>query len=264
MSERFDEPAHSQAQPSRRTVMRTAAWSIPAVAAVSAAPAFAASCTTKNYVVSSFALNAGVRSNQNNTWTGTHAPAGQPSIMLTATSTWIGSMARESEHFQSIANAGGLNVPGLRMHQERGTRDVGTAQYNHRGVFKYTFTRPVKDLTFTITDVDLFRQSTNSGRQWDDRVALSSPSSTFSVLSRGNNIASNWTGVSESAAFRVTANDNLTNGEGAGNVRVRWAAPVSEFTIDFWNGFSNADASDRSQLIFISQMSFNYDVETCV
>jgi hypothetical protein len=256
MSERFVECAQSVPVPTRRTVVRSAAWAVPAVAVVSAAPAFAASnCTT--YSVTNFGLTNGVLSNNGDTWTGTHVVAGQPSIWMQVSSTRTGSMQAYTEHFGTVSNAGGTGRPGLRLHQRRATANVGSAQAAHAGVYTVTFERPVTNLVVTLTDIDLARESQNYGRQWDDRVTITSPAA-WSVLTHGDNILG--TGADVSNALRTETNSNLPNTSGLGNVTLGFTGPVSQFTINYWNGFSNADSDSRSQLIFLNSISFEHEV----
>jgi hypothetical protein len=256
--------------PSRRAIVRGAAWTVPVVAVAATAPAYAASpCDT--IVLDDFSLAGGTVAGASNarTWTRTQTTAvaggGSSALQLSAASGYTGSMARAGDqsgysHFSTTTNAGATGTPGLQMFQARGTANVGSGNTgNHTGVYTYTFSRAVTDLEFTISDIDYF--TSNNGNQYDDRVAVTSPQGTPSVVSRGANILSTSTGTVANPFRTSTAGANQGNidlDDGAGNVVVRFTGPITSFSITYWNGFVNANADTRIQVTLLSNMSLSY------
>jgi hypothetical protein len=251
----------------RRTLVRGAAWSVPVVAVAATAPAFAASpCDA--ITLPSFALSGGTTgtaSNGTRTWTKS-LTTGTSTLTLSATSSYTGSMAMASNqspyaHFGTAADAGNTNTVGLQMFQERGTANVTTPS-DHAGTYTYTFTRPVTNLTFTLSDIDRYQYQ--EGRwnpvdyyQYDDRVAVTSSQGAFTVQSRGSNVVTSSLGTVANP-FRPIESGNIDLDEGMGNAVVRFAGPMTTFAITYWNAFANANADSRIQVTLLSNMSFTY------
>lgn len=269
---------HEGLQASRRSIVRGAAWSVPVVAVSTAAPAFAAS-PCDPLTITSFPMTGGsigAASNGTRTWSrslSTSTGASTTStIQLSATSSYTNSMARAADqgiyaHFGTTNNAGNTGTPGLQMFQERGTASVATPSA-HAGTYTFTFSRPVTNLTFTLSDIDYYAYSeqtwwggTNNFYQYDDRVAVSSSESTFTVQSRGGNIVSSSIGSNDNP-FRTNAAGqsagNIDLDQGAGNVVLRAAGPLTTFSVTYWNGFTNANTQSRIQVTLLSAMSFTY------
>lgn len=251
------------------------------IATAATAPAFAASpCDV--LAVSSFPFfggstgTQGTGNNQTRTWSRTlvtpTSGGGSSPIQLSATSSYSGSMGRAADqstyaHFGTTANAGGTGTAGLQMFQERGTSNVGTGNAgNSAGTYTYTFSRAVTNLQFTLSDIDYYAYTQGffnptEYRQYDDRVAVSSLQGGFTVQSRGANIVSTSAGT-VSDPFRTSttgqAAGNIDLDEGAGNAVVKFAGPITSFSITYWNGFDNANTSSRIQVSLISNMSFTY------
>lgn len=254
-------------QVSRRTLVRGAAWSVPVVSIAAAAPAFAASpCDA--ITISSFPMSggtvgtAGNGANQTRIWSRS-LTTGTSTLQLSATSSYSGNMARAADqspyaHFSTTANAGGTGTDGLQMFQERSTQSVNTPS-NHAGTYAYTFDRPVTNLTFTLSDIDYYayRQNRTDYYQYDDRVTVTSPQGSFTIDSRGSTVSQNSLGTAASP-FRPNVNGNIDLDEGSGNVVVKFAGPITNFSITYWNGLADANTASRIQVTLLSQMSFTY------
>ncbi|PKH37636.1 hypothetical protein SAMN05192575_101646 [Nocardioides alpinus] len=109
----------------------------------------------------------------------------------------------------------------------------------------FTFTKPVTNLVVTFTDID------RTPGDFLDRVELDG---SWTEVSRGagvsgaGSVASPWVG---GAAY----NDSTS---GAGNVTVKFAGPVSTFTLTYWNAETSWSDVDRNQAVFVGDMTFDY------
>jgi hypothetical protein len=260
-----DGPA--DARPTRRTVTRAVAWTVPVVAASAAAPAYAASpCDQRLGQVLDW-------DGANVTFTRTATTARAifdpdrtgpvPALTLDVTTKYEGNMVAGSENGDTsmamarAAAVGGLGVSGLGLTQattsvEPNTPSRAARGYGDRGAYTFTFSRPVSNLVFTITDID-----SQSG---DFRDAL--------VISPGYTVESQAAGI-ELVSSNSTPNrwfqgadnnapqDDATGG--GGNLRVRFAGPLATFTITYWNRQSSYDSAiDTNQRIFVSDLTFDY------
>lgn len=234
------------------------------VAVATAAPAFAASpcdaITVNNFPMSGGTV--GTAADNTRTWSRTLV-TGTSALQLSATSSYTNSMRRAADqapyaHFGTTGDAGNTGTVGLQMFQERRTQSVSNP-IDHAGTYTYTFGRPVTNLSFTLSDIDYyaFSQYGNSFRQYDDRVAVTSPAGPVTVVSRAANIAQTSQGT-QADPFRPNVNGNIDLDDGSGNVAVRIAGPVSTFSITYWNGFPNANTNSRIQVTLLSNMSFTY------
>ncbi|RYC05814.1 hypothetical protein [Nocardioides zhouii] len=131
--------------------------------------------------------------------------------------------------------------------------------YGDRGTYTFTFGQPVSNLVFTLTDID------STSNDFRDALVISggfTPEFTapgvelFVNNANGNGNQTTpdrwYQSVSASAAVDDTAGSN-------GNLRVKFAGPVSTFAITYWNRQSAYDAgTDTNQRIFVSDMTFDY------
>ncbi len=72
---KYDDVTSNELRPSRRTVTRAAAWSVPVVAAATAVPAYAASCVARRMTVANV-VQSSVRRTSATGWTATFDPTG--------------------------------------------------------------------------------------------------------------------------------------------------------------------------------------------
>lgn len=244
-------------RPTRRTVTRAAAWSVPVIAAVTTAPAYAASCApvlVNSARMTSYARRSSVE------WTATFDPDGTgplPGNVMTVRATYDTGMsvrndsggANDSNDNFSLASAvGGLGVAGLVMAQ-RPTVDTPTAPLAAFGHYAFTFTRPVTGLTFTLTDID-----SATGDFWDS-VWLT-PGFTWSGRAAGLQ----GVGTSANPFKQVGGNSAVDNAAGnGGNVTISYAGPISGFTINYSNAQTSFAANiDQDQVVTIANISFSY------
>lgn len=251
-------------RPSRRTVVRGAAWSVPVVSMAATAPAFAAStCISRS---SDWRLDWGTSA-----WTvskptadGTHTgvatvvgPANSTPITVTFTSTMVrasGSARRASDNLTvpTTTNIGnlGANARALNIAHDDG---IVAGRDDYRQEIRISFSRAVTNLAFTITDIDTQTSA------WSDRVELS-PSVSTEVSPTGSEVIGRGLDESESSnnrgPWRRTANDNIDNaGDNSGNVNVTYASRAAgagnAFTLTFWTAIGGGN-----QRIFLSDFTF--------
>lgn len=258
MNERTDVRAQLDAAnaPTRRTVVRTAAWSLPAVAAVSATPAFAASnqvCT--NHTVS-FPLNGGTRQSAYS-WNKSYTiPGTSEVITLTSTAAYTSGMVGHADTYTTYQNAGALGSSkyGLSLTQRRSQTSVAndTAAQAYRGTYTFTFNKPVKNLKFVVTDID-----SNAG-DYRDRVAVSG---TPALSGFGSRLTSTATGTMANPLRPSSDNQTTSDNDGRGNVTLSYPGVSNSFTLTYWNTVPTVSSGqDGVQGIYVANLSFEYEV----
>ena len=258
----------SHVMPSRRHVVRTAAWTVPVMAASVAAPAYAASCGSTSYT---YALNWGTvtyatstsGSGPTLTKTGTASvtgPAGSTPVVATFTSKSVGTDTRTANNLTVDAatypDVGDSGATGLLL-QHQG---IAVGRNTSRQELRIQFNRPVTGLSFTISDIDA-NNAFGGGQSNDfyDRVELTG-TRTFTTTSRGGgNFYVIGTGVAgtENNAFegpwRMYNNSTIAsdNGDDAGNVDVTYPGSVQDITLTYWNA-----RGAGNQAIFLGAFTF--------
>jgi hypothetical protein len=246
--------AATDTRPTRRTVTRAVAWTVPVVAASAAAPAYAASCSALTGV--SFATWSGRISNGGLDYVQTYTPpagtvASAIEMKIAASYTGFmkaGSEASNGPSLYDVYNpVGNTGKPGLGLIQTVTRRmDRAAPERSARGAYAFSFTKPVRNLVLTFTDID------RTAGDFLDRVELGGP---WTEVSRGSGVsgsgtqASPWTG---GAAYSDSSS-------GAGNVTVRFAGPLTNFTLTYWNAETSWSGVDRNQAVFVTDVSFDYE-----
>lgn len=240
----------SNAMPTRRNVVRTAAWTVPVVAAGVAAPAYAASCGDTS---TAWRLDWGATGTSwtqpavsNGVQTGDAVitgGAGTQPMRVTLRSQTFGSMARDADNFKlsgalnpAVTNVGGLNQgQGLNVSH---ASPLPSGRTNRQEV-QISFNRAVTNLSFTISDTDW-----TSG--WDDRVELTGTRTVVSTGIQGAGVLND--------PWMATSQGNAGNSSGARNITVTYAslAANTPITLAFWN-----DGGNQNQRIFLSDFTFN-------
>lgn len=242
------------ARPTRRTVTRAAAWTVPVVAVSAAAPAYAASCSA--LTGASFATWSGRISNGGLDYSQTYTPpagtlASSIEMKIAASYTGFIKAGSETSNGPSLYDVynpvGNTGKPGLGLIQAVTRRmDRAAPGRSARGAYTFSFTKPVRNLVLTFTDID------RTAGDFLDRVELSGP---WVEVSRGSGVtgsgtqASPWTG---GAAYSDSSS-------GAGNVTVRFAGPLTGFTLTYWNAETSWSGVDRNQAVFVTDVSFDYE-----
>lgn len=249
--------------PSRRSVVRGAAWSVPVVAVAATAPAFAASPCATTYP---FRLDWGTTS---------YSRASARSATASVSSSTPGATPL-SVTFTSTSSSS-LNVPdttrNLTVPANTGTGTTADpvvtslgGRAGERGVMLYhasstpgranrqdvaiTFSRPVRGLTFYITDVD-----TITSPAYSDRVELVGYTSSNAVvpftstndgISGAGSVASPWL---------RTADSNVSENAGGAQTSVDFSASSAEvksLVLTYWN----AAGGTQYHRVFIGDLTF--------
>lgn len=246
----LDTPAPDDLGPSRRTVTRAAAWSVPVVAAAATAPAYAASCTPLTDVT--FAGWTGTISNGGLDYTQTYTPSSGAAVDMKIAAVYTGAMKGGSETaggpalYDVFNPVGGLGKPGLGLIQSVTRRtDLAAPGRSARGAYTFSFTKPVSNLRLTFTDVD------QTAGDFLDRVEISG---VWAEVSRGSGVTGGGTQTSPYAGT-AAYNDGTS---GAGNVAVKFAGPVSSFVLTYWNAETSWSGVDRNQAVFVADVKFDY------
>lgn len=266
----------------RRTLAGGIAWSVPAVAAAQAAPAFAASCNVHNYL-----LNWGSTSYSHPNATPNQGVAtitsttGGPTVYVVLAAAFNGSAAgdgtlpsgearnlsvpsatagSDATRDPAITNLGGLGVG------ERGVRLQQTSApgRNNRQTVTVTFRTgsaggplvAVRNLAFHIVDIDAITTSPYSDRvELVPNVASTSQTRDANVIGRGIDEAgtNNSTGP-----WRNTQNNtNVSENSAGARVRVNYpdsvAGAISQFDVTYWTNTGGA----QYHRIYLSDFSFS-------
>jgi hypothetical protein len=247
----------SEARPSRRTVVRTAAWSVPVISVATAAPAFAASpCsdtysyrlawgTTSYAAPTSAAPNRGVA-------TVPASPGGGPgaqSITVTLQSTFQGTTTAYDGNLTVLPTTGiGGLVPSQQGVAIRSTTNGGFANTQTVAI---TFGRAVSNLSFSVVDLD-------RAANFNDRASFSpAPSSYTRAATVGGIGAYSQTETSASTgAFRYTGSVSTglddTSPDGVVTVNYAGGTAFTTFQLIYWS-----TQTPGPQGILLSDFSFN-------
>lgn len=252
----------TQLRPTRRTLVRGAAWSVPAISIAAAAPAFAASpCDLRSYVLDwdggsvTTGTTSWARANYTSGKATVNAPSGSGSaaIGVQFTSVWINEAGWQTRDRRDQAanltistetNVGNLSKGrGLYVRHEdpiHGDRD-------RRQQLTIAFDREVTGLNFTITDID-----STSNLYWD-RVEVSALNSVGAAVLHGSTKAPGVIGSGATAdPFRQSdADTTFGANQGGGNVGLSFTGSVKSVTLVFWSA-----AAGGQQAIYLSDMAF--------
>lgn len=254
--------------PSRRSVLRAAAWTAPAVSVAVAVPAFAATsgpvaCADANYEInwaSNYTARSGTAVAQLKKAAGAGTVGAAP-LTLTVSSQFFGSMeaASSGDGTSNLAvspfNVGGTAMRGLTIMQraKQGVTTYGnTNRSNHRQEVTLLFNRPVTNLQFKLTDIDSMDPAWSNG-QYQDRVFVSGTPSG----GRANQVTGTGRANDPWKPSGVNIQQDPSTGA-RGNVDVSYAnQPASAvYKITYWNDQSGTLASRGLQGVFLTNLTF--------
>jgi hypothetical protein len=202
----------------RRTLVRTAAWTAPVLATVAAAPAFAASpCVSQTISFGSYA-------------NGTTFPSGSTFTAgaVTATLSLTGA---------TTANGNSAIYPTTPLSKELRFYDLNAS--NTSQTIKFTFNRPVTNLAIQIVDID---QSSN----YDDEVVVNTAGWTATL---GGSVKGAGTNQNP---YQSSTGSSVADGSGLADITLTYAA-ATEFSITYRQGNGTITGSPH---IGIRSMSF--------
>lgn len=281
--------------PSRRTVVRTAAWATPAVMVASSMPAYAASPTTRCVPAAGALLQwdaAGwTRSADQATFTQVAtAPGASESVTVEVTAAYFGgrmamgdarTSAPQQEDFDPNANfkfspitTGTTPEQSLILAQHRKLNSaVSGATRVHYGLYTFRFGRPVTNVSFRVADIDAGAHP--DGNDYSDAFLIQAlgagPGVTtdFTVSGRGERVTGAGTGIvggggeSNFDPFRYATFERIESTDTRGHVTLSHAGgPISGFAIQYWNSVQDAEALRSNQTIKIGRIGFDYEVCT--
>lgn len=229
--------------PSRRTIVRGAAWSVPVIAVATAAPAFAASPCDTSY---SFRLDWGVTpytppaslTADPNRGVATVPPTangtpGALDLSVTFASTLQNGTTRYDQNLNVLPTTG---IGGLVPSQQGvAIRSSNTGAFNRTQTVSITFSRAVSNLSFSVVDID-------RAGNFNDRVSFNPLPTSYT---RAATVSGNGAYVTDpilspnTGAFRYTGLDldGFEDTSSAGVVTVNYAGGPSftSFDLIYWS-----------------------------
>ncbi|RYB94653.1 hypothetical protein EUA93_10050 [Nocardioides oleivorans] len=222
---------HEPLRPSRRAMVRGAAWTVPVVAVAATAPAYAASaCPTTTLAWS--ALGNG------NVFAST--TVGAVTVTLT-----VSGVTNAANNRTISTTATGAQTSNLRFYSGSANGSSQTATF----AFTRTSTGlpvDIKNLSFSFLDVD------SGGSGWSDNVVVNTGGFGYTIVSPANVVGD---GLAPATAFRAANANTSGNSPGTsttGNVNVSWAGIVNSVSFTYFQSL----AATGSPFIGISNMSF--------
>ena len=230
----------------RRSVVRTAAWSLPVIAVSAQAPAFAASCN-QQYAGN---LNLATMYTRNSRTSGTAVVplangAGSVTIGFASSTTTL--YGAQTGNFTIDPAVGGTNQAGILFSYSNDNVDGSSAQ-NYKVTL--TFSRAVTDLTFLITDIDV-------GGRHDERLAVISPATFTRNIPANSNCRGAATLANPIYNSVPGAISNIN--DDSGNVRINVPGPTTTVTLQLWNADTAATGSND----YLTDLSFQAYADGC-
>jgi hypothetical protein len=256
--------------PSRRTVLRAAAWTAPAVSVAVAVPAYAA-CSNVSPVtgVVDWDATTGSGRNRRAVFSPSDSRGGTYTLSQTGADALSVKVAAGYENnmrpldqwtMRTHSPVGGLSgVSGLCLAQynSRSTARAAKDRRLDRGTYTVTFGRPVTNLFFTVTDID------SLPGDYIDKIELSAvvPHAEMGQKGAGvtgaGTLASPYTPINGNRQVPDPASSAGNVSASSGNVRVQFPGAISSFTLTYWNDVAQF-TEDTTQGVWISDMSFQY------
>jgi hypothetical protein len=249
-------------RPTRRTVTRAVAWTVPVVAASAAAPAYAASpCDQRlGQVLDWDGARTTFTRTSNTAATAALDPDGAgpvPVLTLGVAATYTGNMkagyensgGQTNPNFRIAPRVGGLGRSGISLWQA--TTSSTPQGLDDLGTYTFTFSRPVTNLQFTITDID---------SQDTDFLDLLRVTGAYTVVSKSPGVVTTYDGQNREYFYQNSWTNPSDNVDGnGGNLTLRFAGPLTQFSIAYSNyarSFNNN--LDQDQAIYVSDLTFDY------
>jgi hypothetical protein len=221
---------------SRRLVTRTAAWATPVVLTAVTAPAYAAASTATCTDSGQDPLNQGYGYQVPWFYLGDDPYTVDVDVATSARNAAGAAITPGS-------GTGTLQKTSYRLSYIKLAMPTTAAQGDTVSI-TLTLTRAVRNLTFTLTNVD------KTAGQWVDQV-VASPAA-FGVLSRGANVAGSGTTADP---FTGKADKAVTSKDASGDVIVTWPGLVQQVTVSYTAGIAQTSKSTQ----YVGVGGFSYD-----
>lgn len=253
--------------PSRRTVLRAAAWTAPAVSVAVAVPAYAAAsspvaCANASYQIrwaSHYNALSGVAVANLVSAAGAGS-VGSAALTMSVTNRFFGDMEAGSSGdgtsnlTVSPFNVGGTTMRGLTLMQraKQGVSRFSGTRSSHGQELTLVFNRPVTNLEFKLTDIDSMDPAWSNG-QYQDRISVSGTPSG----SRADQVSGTGRANDPWKPTGSNIQQDPSSG-GRGNVDVSYAnQPASAvYRITYWNDQTGTLASRGLQGVFLTDLTF--------
>lgn len=252
--------------PSRRSVVRGVAWSVPVVSVAATAPAFAASpCQTRYPYRLDWGTTSYSRTNARNASASVSSTGGTPvAVTFASVSSSTANVPDPARNLTVPSNTGmGTTAdpvvtslggrPGERgVMVYHASSTIGRA---NRQEVTITFGRPVRDLQFWITDID-----TITSPAYSDRVELVGRNANGVVVPFGSANDGVTGAGSEGSPWQRAANSNVSENAAGAQTLVSFATPspsdatdVKSLVLTYWN----ATGGTQYHRIFLGDLSFS-------
>lgn len=215
----------------RRSVLSTAAWTVPVVATAAAAPMAAASqCVPASINWNDSAVGARP--------TTLAVPGVTPTLTATFAVTYGGAAAPSTTSGTIVAGPqGGSTDRYYRV-------EFLNPEPNNEATVTITFNRAVRDVNFTILDID----ATNGG--YRDSIVVNTPGFTATPGPRVQGA-----GTTASPFQMNTPFANIAPDSNAGNLRLNWAGPLTSVSFRYFQ--PNTAARSANMVVGISGIGVN-------
>lgn len=245
----------------RRNLIVGSAWSAPAIALAVAAPSASASprCTTQEVRLNwGLATYTGSPSTTNSfttsvtfspTTTGNEFPPLTSPLTAIISHSWNGAQLGTSNNGRiSTFNVGGIGQVGYGLYQQVGANARDTPTAADYQTIQFTFSEPLSDLSFSITDIDRTWAESRT-RDFIDGVSLNSSSAFTSSSPSGSFVIGDG---SSTSPWQNQNNGNYSENGPGGQIDINFTQPVTTFTITYSNLGRTAPNTNNDQAVFVT------------
>lgn len=250
--------------PSRRSVVRGVAWSVPVVSVAATAPAFAASpCQIRYFYRLDWGTTSYSRADARNASASVTTTGGTP-VSVSFRSVSVGANTPDSTRNLKVPPNTGTSTTAdpvvTSLGGRPGERGVmlyhasSTAGRGNRQEVTITFGRPVRNLQFWITDID-----TISMPAYSDRVELVGHNAAGVVVPFSSTNDGVTGAGSEASPWRRTSDSNVSENAAGAQTSVSFAkaspssaTDVKSMRLTYWN----ATGGTQYHRIFLGDLSF--------
>ncbi|MCW2832465.1 MAG: hypothetical protein JWN68_418 [Nocardioides sp.] len=188
----------------------------------------------------------------------TYSKPGAAPLTVTLGCAYTGNMSPGAEfvangnsNFTFRSQVAGLDTGGVCLEQSTTSWDAEGSQ--DRGIYTFTFSRTVTNLSFTIADIE-----GHVGDSWD--AVLPSPG--YAVVSKTPDIVEQPDpNFGDALVFSHSGSDNAVSEEtgSGGNLTLSYAGPLTFVSLMLWNGAESfAGTVDTDQRLVVSDLTFDF------